>query len=179
MRKEQNQVKDFMKAAGQDCPEKPMLPNNSVRMLRHTLIFEELGELAVAFDTDNLTETADAITDLLVVVLGCAIACGIDIQPCWDEVHRSNMSKFADGHRREDGKWIKGPSYSPANLKPIIETQQLTGHKVEASALTVNERSDIQMLIESLTPKACGGTYSEIRLQESQAATLRKVLSIL
>lgn len=124
MRKEQEQVREFMLKAGQECPVKPTLPPKSICNLRYSLIDEELTELWEAFQSRNIIETADAITDLLVVVLGTAVACGIDIQPCWDEVHRSNMTKFIDGHRREDGKWVKGPSYSPANLQPIL-TEQL------------------------------------------------------
>ena len=124
MRKEQEQVREFMLKAGQQCPVKPTLPPKSICDLRYSLIDEELTELWEAFQSRNIIETADAITDLLVVVLGTAVACGIDIQPCWDEVHRSNMTKFIDGHRREDGKWVKGPSYSPANLQPIL-TEQL------------------------------------------------------
>lgn len=40
----------------------------------------------------------------------------------FDEVHRSNMSKFIDGHKDENtGKWIKGPSYSPADIKSVVK----------------------------------------------------------
>ena len=123
MKTEQDQVKEFMLKAGQECPEKPMIPGINVHVLRIDLIQEELNELDTALGNEDIIEVADAITDLLVVVLGTAVACGINIQPCWDEVHRSNMTKFIDGHRREDGKWIKGPSYSPANLEPIIKEQ--------------------------------------------------------
>lgn len=91
--------------------------------LRTDLIDEELGELEMAFDARDLIAVYDAINDLLYVVIGTAIATGLEIEPGWQEVHRSNMSKFIDGHRRGDGKWIKGPSYSPANLAPIIEAQ--------------------------------------------------------
>jgi hypothetical protein len=39
-------------------------------------------------------------------------------QIIFDEVHRSNMSKLVDGKPvyREDGKVMKGPNYSPADL---------------------------------------------------------------
>ena len=50
---------------------------------------------------------------------------GIDLEPFFDEVQRSNMSKFADGHyHREDGKLIKSPLYSKANLEPILNRQR-------------------------------------------------------
>lgn len=131
-----------MLKAGQECPEKPVMPSREVRELRIKLIAEELCELAEAFglqlfidndmgvqvydsdDVPDLIAAADATTDLRVVVIGTDVAMGVDGEPCWAEVHRSNMSKFIDGHRREDGKWVKGPSYSPADLKGVIEQQR-------------------------------------------------------
>lgn len=145
MKAEQEQIKDFMVKAGQQTPDDPTLPPSRVRELRIKLIAEELCELCVAFGIvlqiddkgitvyrglgyqDDLVEAYDAVLDLLVVVIGTAVAMGAELDPGWQEVHRSNMSKFIDGHRREDGKWIKGPSYSPANLAPILE--QLTKAK--------------------------------------------------
>lgn len=123
MKQEQQQITDFMIKAGQDCPEKPTLPTRAVGHLRITLIQEELDEFTEALAHNDIVEAYDAILDLLVVTIGAAIALGLEIEPGWQEVHRSNMSKFIDGHRREDGKWIKGPSYSPANLKSIIQQQ--------------------------------------------------------
>lgn len=123
MKKAQQQITDFMLRAEQDCPERPILPSIEVMSLRVNLIGEELGELCAAFNQRDLIQTYDAILDLLVVTIGTAVACGLEIEPGWEEVHRSNMTKFIDGHRRPDGKWIKGPSYSPANLKPIIDAQ--------------------------------------------------------
>ena len=127
MKKEQEDVVQFMTKAGQDCPAKPTIPSEKVIRLRRDLIQEELNEFWAASCGSDLVEVADAITDLMVVVIGTGVAFGIDLQPCWDEVHRSNMSKFIDGHRRDDGKWIKGPSYSPANLAPILEAQSKGG----------------------------------------------------
>lgn len=72
----------------------------------------------------SITNAYDATLDLKVVVIGTGVAMGVDLEPGWEEVHRSNMSKFIDGYKREDGKWIKGPSYSPANLGPILEAQK-------------------------------------------------------
>lgn len=123
MTKEQQQVKDFMVAAEQDCPSKPSVASDDIQRLRIDLIEEELNELMGAFVENNEVKIADAIGDLLYVVIGTAVSCGIDMEPIFQEIHRSNMSKFIDGHKREDGKWIKGPSYSLANLKPILDEQ--------------------------------------------------------
>ena len=46
------------------------------------------------------------------------------------------MSKFIDGYKREDGKWVKGPSYSPAQLAPIVEDQREAA-RIEAAQITL------------------------------------------
>lgn len=113
-----------MVKAGQETPEKPIVPSLDVQDLRIDLHEEEaIHELEQAFFDDDRVKIADSIADSLVVILGTAVACGIDIEPVFQEVMRSNMSKFIDGYRREDGKWMKGPSYSPANIAPIIQCQ--------------------------------------------------------
>lgn len=66
---------------------------------------------------------ADGCADLKVVTIGTEIACGIHGKPIFEEVMESNMTKFIDGHEREDGKWVKGPSYRPPNIEPILKQQ--------------------------------------------------------
>ena len=66
---------------------------------------------------------ADALTDLLYVIYGMGITYGLNLDECFKEVHRSNMSKLgADGKPiyRSDGKVLKGENYSPPNLKRIL-----------------------------------------------------------
>ncbi len=113
MRESQNKVKDFHVAAGALINENPTIPDAANAKLRVDLIQEELDELSGAlglmlFEKRNLVEVADAIGDLLYVVLGTAVACGMDAESIFNEIHRSNMTKFIDGTRRADGKWIKG-----------------------------------------------------------------------
>lgn len=110
----QQKVEQFMRAAGEPVQASPGHPSIQERELRINLITEELQELR---STHSLVMIADAIADLLYVVYGTAAAYGFDAQKLFDEAHRSNMTKFIDGHKREDGKWIKGPSYSPADFK--------------------------------------------------------------
>lgn len=133
----QYMVREFMQAAGQDTPDEPTQPGKHINILRLKLILEEAREFGEAvglqFDLIPVYEkgelvdhvkVADAIADLLYVVYGAAVAYGIQIDPVFGEVHRSNMSKFIDGHRREDGKWVKGPSYSPARIKEVLDAQR-------------------------------------------------------
>ena len=67
---------------------------------------------------------AKEIADLLYVVYRAADVLAIPIDEVFREVHRSNMSKLGeDGKpvRRDDGKVLKGPNYSPANLEGIVD----------------------------------------------------------
>jgi predicted HAD superfamily Cof-like phosphohydrolase len=83
---------------------------------------EEFMELINAMVADSLIEISDGLADLLYVVLGTAVEYGIDIEPIFNEVHRSNMTKVG-GHLDKYGKWIKPSTYSPANLKSILRSQ--------------------------------------------------------
>lgn len=100
-------------------------------------------------DTD-LVELADGIADINFVNYGDACAAGIDMEPIDAEVARSNDSKawkttelnqladldFAEGFlnqetgetlfrvKRSDGKIIKSPSYSPADIAGELEKQR-------------------------------------------------------
>lgn len=120
MNQTQQQVLEFHKAFQIEHHDTPQLPENMG--LRESLIREELDELQVAFDHGDLVAVADAIGDLLYVVYGTAVACGLDMEPIMNEIHRSNMSKVG-GTKNAYGKLIKPPHYSPASLEPIIEQQ--------------------------------------------------------
>lgn len=135
-------VREFMRQFGQPTPEQIKMPCPLTQNLRFRLIDEEAQELR---DATNLIEYLDAVGDLLYVVYGAAIAAGFtahQIEAAVYEIHRSNMSKLwsadeidsipadcrashvGDGRyivRRSDWKIIKSPTYSPANLQPIIE----------------------------------------------------------
>jgi predicted HAD superfamily Cof-like phosphohydrolase len=116
-------VKEFMEVFGQEVKTTPELPKPDVKLLRYYLIHEELQELKEALDDDDIVETADALTDLLYVVYGAGHAFGIDLDKCFTEVHRSNMSKLDENGKpifREDGKILKGKDYSPPNLSEIV-----------------------------------------------------------
>jgi predicted HAD superfamily Cof-like phosphohydrolase len=122
-------VREFMETFGQEVLIIPQLPDKKVRELRKYLIAEELDELAVAIEDEDLTEIADALTDLLYVVYGAGHAFGIDLNKCFDEVHRSNMSKLEDGKviLRDDGKVLKGKDYFGPNLDKVLLNQFLDG----------------------------------------------------
>ena len=117
-------VKDFMLTYGQEVKNKATFPDNNIIQLRYNLIKEELDELEVAIKEKNLEEIADALTDILYVTYGAGHAFGIDLNKCFSEVQRSNMSKLGiDGKPiyNEHGKVMKGPNYSKPNLKPLTK----------------------------------------------------------
>jgi predicted HAD superfamily Cof-like phosphohydrolase len=99
-----------------------MAPATSVRELRKRLILEEAEEFWEASDNRDVVMVADALADLLYVVYGAAEAWGLDMEPIFAEVHRSNMTK-AGGPMREDGKMEKGPNWSPPNIEVIVAAQ--------------------------------------------------------
>jgi len=117
-------VRTFMKTFGQEVNTEPELPNDETSKLRLELIGEELGELEEAIANKDLVEIADALTDILYVTYGAGHAFGIDLDACFREVQRSNMSKLGEDGKpiyREDGKVLKGPNYSEPDLKKTLQ----------------------------------------------------------
>ena len=117
-------VKIFMETFGQMVRTKPKFPNEKTMQLRYELIKEELNELEEAMKTKNLKEIADALTDILYVTYGAGYAYGINLDKCFKEVQRANMSKLGNDGKpiyNEKGKVMKGPNYLEPNLKQFIE----------------------------------------------------------
>ncbi len=111
--------------------------------LYRDLITEEFIELQEAWgkykndrtSCAHTAEVADACMDMIYVISGLMHSMGLEPQEFWDEVQRSNMSKFsqlADGSysvtRRDDGKILKPATYSPPNLTSIVLRQWSSSH---------------------------------------------------
>lgn len=117
------EVGKFMETFGQEVQTSPKIPKYAVQMLRLSLILEEYAELEDAIAEGHMEGIADALTDILYVTYGAGHAFGIDLDKCFEEVQRSNMSKLgADGKPiyRDDGKIMKGPNYSEPDLKKVL-----------------------------------------------------------
>ena len=117
-------VKKFMKTFEQPVITKPQFPDEKTMKLRFDLIQEELNELQHAMKTKDLKEVADALTDILYVAYGAGCAYGIDLDKCFKEVQRANMSKLGNDGKpiyNDKGKVMKGPNYLPPNLKQFVE----------------------------------------------------------
>ena len=119
-----DKVRNFMKAFGQEVKRSPEFPTEETAKLRIELIVEELNELIDAKEDKDLIGIADALTDILYVTYGAGHAFGIDLDACFREVQRSNMSKLGEDGKpiyREDGKVLKGPNYSEPDLKKTLQ----------------------------------------------------------
>ena len=167
----QRQIAEFMRRCDQEVAAYPQLPEDEIVTLRIRLMVEELlgkidapvewsldaefdhrymrllvnnksDELIASMVAGDLVGVADGIADVLYVVIGTAVAYGINIQEVFNEVHRSNLSKtvWSEELRRYTiekdafGKGIKPPTYSPAELEPIVARQILQGQITEAAA---------------------------------------------
>jgi len=123
MTKEQEMTEQFNRHFGLTVNSTPTCPSAADRLLREKLILEELKELV---DAKTLVDVADALGDLLYVVYGSAVTYGIDLEPVFAEIHRSNMTKLWGGseiRKNEYGNVIKPTTYSPANIKAEIHRQ--------------------------------------------------------
>ena len=119
-----NSVKKFMEVFGQEVKTKAEFPSEKIIKLRYNLIKEELDEFEEALKQKNLKEVADALTDILYVTYGAGHAFGIDLDKCFDEVQKSNMSKLGEDGKplyNEHGKVMKGPKYFQPNLGKFIK----------------------------------------------------------
>jgi predicted HAD superfamily Cof-like phosphohydrolase len=97
--------------------------NAGLWILRHSLHVEEWKEFQKAWSDEDLVAFVDACADLIYVILGTMVSFGIPFDECFAEVQRSNMSKLdTNGNPivRHDGKILKGPDFTPPDLRSII-----------------------------------------------------------
>lgn len=124
-------VRAFHEKCGVPVKDECRLPSKQRLCLRMDLTAEEYDELddsmwqavhAARGEVDSaraIITTADALADLIYVLVGTALELGIPLDRVWAEVHASNMTKSAD-HTRADGKILKGPNYRPPDIHKAI-----------------------------------------------------------
>lgn len=96
-----------------------------LKELRIELIDEEFLEVIDELDAPKIDKAklTKELADLLYVVIGAATTFGLPLEEAFKEVHRSNMSKLGEDGKpiyREDGKVLKGPNFSPANMEQFF-----------------------------------------------------------
>jgi predicted HAD superfamily Cof-like phosphohydrolase len=125
MSPEQAMVQEFHKKYGAPVAEKPTMISHKDRLRRARLIFSEAAEYIESADKNDFVEMIDALADILVVTYGTAIEMGVDLEPVFREVQRSNMSK--DGGKDAGGKILKGPNFSPPDIASELRKQGWEG----------------------------------------------------
>jgi hypothetical protein len=119
--KMQYQVEEFHRAFKHPVGGTPAIRRPELRV---KLIREEAKETCDAIEAGDLVEAVDGICDLIYVTIGAAIEFGVDVEPVFDEVHRSNMAKLG-GPTREDGKTLKPPGWTAPDVAREIEKQRV------------------------------------------------------
>tara|TARA_X000000950_G_scaffold130087_1_gene162498 strand:+ start:3745 stop:4116 length:372 start_codon:yes stop_codon:yes gene_type:complete len=114
----------FMKTFGQEVKTNASFSSEKINLLRVNLIEEELNELKEAIKNKDLKEAIDALTDILYVTYGAGHAFGVNLDKCFSEVQKSNMSKLGEDGKpifNENGKVLKGPNYFKPNLEQFLK----------------------------------------------------------
>jgi predicted HAD superfamily Cof-like phosphohydrolase len=131
-------LEEFHRAIGQPAPSQPSVPNAATLELRQRLVEEEFKETMEAFaelraDPDvggeAYTHLMRELADLLYVTYGTFVACGVDADAVFAEVHRANMHKVS-GPRRADGKVLKPVDWQPPNVQSVLENMLETSKEV-------------------------------------------------
>lgn len=79
------------------------------------------------FGTPDIVEIADALTDILYFVYGSGLEYGVDLDACFEEVQRSNLSKLGEDGKpiyRADGKVMKSNLYQRPKLDLVLRDQK-------------------------------------------------------
>ncbi len=101
------------------------LGNRDLVELRLKLIEEEVRELRESLEESPRNDAAvlKELADIQYVLSGFAVAFGLPLPEAFDRVHASNLTKFVNGvmQKREDGKLLKGPHYTPPVLDDLLE----------------------------------------------------------
>lgn len=118
IRRPELRAKIIMEEAAETCTALGIDVRYVLEVNRGDDTYDQLAAVELSGQRD-LLEAIDGMVDTIVVVLGTAIEMGIDLDPFWDEVQRANMSK-AGGEKREDGKQLKPPGWTPPDHAAVI-----------------------------------------------------------
>ncbi len=125
MNKQLKQLEEFHEVFKSVWNDSPTEIDEKTKKMRIALMREELEELVEAMENESIEDIAKEIADLLYVTYGTIGAYGLQnkMEEIFSEVHRSNMSKLGENGElvlREDGKVLRGPNYTPAKIKEIL-----------------------------------------------------------
>lgn len=161
----QSKVHTFHEATGSTVGTEPAMRD---RELRAKLITEEYAETmsAMGYGVDvylghegldqsismhkeakeDFLEYIDGMCDLIYVILGSAVAAGINLDPHFDEVHYANMTKLK-GPKRADGKQLKPEGWVGPDHEKILIRQKAREdewRQIEAQFLRASASADME-----------------------------------
>jgi predicted HAD superfamily Cof-like phosphohydrolase len=120
-----NLVRAFHIAFDVPAPDKPQTLSWRRQDLRESLIREEWEEYNAAVEAGDLVAIADALADLVYVVLGTAVEHGFTrFEEIFAEVHAANLRKLGPDGRptyRGDGKVTKPRGWSKPDIAQYIQ----------------------------------------------------------
>lgn len=132
------------------------------------LIREEVDELIEGLEEGNEVKTIDGACDSIVVILGAIMhRVGVDLEPFFDEVQRTNMQK-ATGPIREDGKRLKPEGWKEPNLRFLLAIAR-------APCKFCNGLGRVTDYDETLDCDKCNGTATKIPFPEFSNEELREL----
>jgi predicted HAD superfamily Cof-like phosphohydrolase len=177
MNEEQRMVTEFHRAFAIAIGTSPSMLDAATCALRIRLIQQEFDELQEAFAQQDVVAIAKELADLLYVIYGTAVSCGIEMAPVFEEVHRSNMSKVGV-RQRPDGTWIRPLGYSPPRIHPILAAQGSLEYHDEASVSLPAPSQDgtPQVVHEQLLPLAADG--QKVRHSDNSTPRMRENLTV-
>ena len=100
----------------------PHIVDDEIRYFRRAFLREEYNEFCWAQDDGDLVEIADALIDIIVVVLGTCHFYGLPADELFAEVQRSNMEKERGmGKRGVAVDLVKPDGWKKPDLLTILE----------------------------------------------------------
>ena len=108
------------------CPAKPE-PGAAVEIRDGKVwgrrILDASANAVTAIYIRDLVDAVEGLSRLISEIWLAAAAFGIDLEPYYDEVHRTNMLKVG-GSKREDGKILKPKGWQPPRIAEMLEQQK-------------------------------------------------------
>lgn len=152
---EYSRVKEFNKAADQECSDIPRAMTKDEVHFLTKMMLDELMEFMVTVNPEYkvemikmigrskdlkfnenisneelIAEQGDALVDCNYYALNAAVKCGIPLDKIFDEVHQANMNKVdpitGKCNIREDGKILKPEGWSPPDIVSLIKKLSIT-----------------------------------------------------
>ena len=86
------------------------------------LVRKSNGEFGHDAVLESWSKVIDGMCDIIVTVHNTSNAMNIDLEPYFNEIHRTNMEK-ADGPMREDGKRLKPEGWEEPDIRGMLEDE--------------------------------------------------------